>query len=269
MTRPAFAGKYVRVNGLRLHYQEWGDAGAPGIVLVHGWSTSAPVWHEIAEALSVDHHVIVPDNRGNGESEVPTAGYSISDFADDTRRLIAAAGLIRPCLVGSSWGGNIGTFMAAEHPQDISAAVLADPVYWKMTDAFQTVVPAIIARLERPEEELRRGALSQGASRQAAEREIYIARHFSAHVLSRVATENRDWALACERHLAQIALPTLVLVADPQAGGYIAQEELKHLRSVASPRVEFRLWRGVGHLMHRLAPERFIREVRAFCLAHQ
>ena len=140
MTSP-YTDRYVTVNGLRLHYQEWGKPGSPDVLLVHGWSTSAPVWHEIAEALSLDYHVIVPDNRGNGESEVPTGGFRISDYAADLVGLIDALSLARPALAGSSWGGNIGTYVAAEHPESISKAVLADPVYWKMVDAFATIVP--------------------------------------------------------------------------------------------------------------------------------
>ena len=93
---------------------------------------------------------------------------------------------------------------------------------------------------------------------------MYINYHFSPEVLRRIAVENRDWALACEDYLARAAAPTLLLAADPDAGGYISETELRHLSSVASPLVETRLWKGVGHLMHGEAPARFVREVRAF-----
>ena len=263
MTTP-YTDRFATVNGLRLHYQEWGRRGAPGVVLVHGWSTSAPIWHEVAEALSQEYHVIVPDNRGNGESQAPVEGFRISDYASDLVGLIDAAGLARPAVVGSSWGGNIGTYVADEYPESVSKVVLADPVYWKMVDAFATVVPAVSSRLERPEEEVRVEALASGATPEEAEREVYINYHFSPEVLRRIAVENRDWALACEGYLARAAVPALLLVADPDAGGYISETELRHLGAVASPLVETRLWKGVGHLMHGEAPERFVREVRAF-----
>ena len=95
MTSP-YTDRSVTVNGLRLHYQEWGRRGAPDVVLVHGWSTSAPIWHEVAEALSSGYHVIAPDNRGNGESQLPVEGFRISDYASDLVGLIEAADLVRP-----------------------------------------------------------------------------------------------------------------------------------------------------------------------------
>ena len=263
MTSP-YTDRSATVNGLRLHYQEWGRRGAPDVLLVHGWSTSAPIWHEVAEALSPDYHVIAPDNRGNGESQLPVEGFRISDYASDLVGLIEAAGLVRPAVVGSSWGGDIGTYVAVEYPEHVSKVVLADPVYWKMVDAFATVVPTVSSRLERTEEAVRAEALASGATQEAADREVYINYHFSPEVLRRIAVENRDWALACEDYLARAAAPTLLLVADPDAGGYISETELRHLSSVASPLVETRLWKGVGHLMHGEAPERFVREVRAF-----
>ena len=263
MTSP-YTDRYVTVNGLRLHYQEWGTPGSPDVVLVHGWSTSAPVWHEIAEALSPDYHVVVPDNRGNGESEVPTGGFRISDYAADLVGLIEAIGMERPALVGSSWGGNIGTYVVAEHPERISKAVLADPVYWKMVDAFATIAPPVISRLERSEVDVKDEALASGATPEKAEREVYVNFHFSPDTLCRIASENRDWSVACEGYLARASVPTLVLVADPDAGGYITGPELQHMRAVASSRVELRLWKGVGHLMHGEDPDRFVTEVREF-----
>ncbi len=263
MTAP-YADRFVTLNGLRLHYQEWGRRGSPAVLLVHGWSTSAPVWHEIAEALSPRCHVIVPDNRGNGESETPAAGFRIRDYAEDLIGLMEAADLVRPAMIGSSWGANIGTYAAAEHPGRFSKVVLADPVYWKMIDAFASIVPGITSRLERPEADVRAEALAAGAAPEKAERQVYVNYRFSPDVLRRVASENRDWALACEDYLGRVAVPTLLLVADPAAGGYISKPELRHLRAVASSMVETRLWKGVGHLMHAEAPDRFVTEVRAF-----
>ena len=262
-----YTEKFIVANGIRIHYQEWGDSSRPDVLLVHGWSTSAPIWHEIACELSSVYHVIVPDNRGNGESQVQDHGYKLSDYAEDLAKLIIEIDLVRPALVGSSWGGNIGTYMAVEHPKLISKVVLADPVYWKMIDAFKTIIPSIISRLEDSEDTIRLNALQNGADHQKAEREVYINYHFSPIVLERIATQNRDWSLESENYLASSSVPTLLLIADPEAGGYISDMEFDHIRAIASTNVEVRLWKGVGHLMHIEAPERFVREVREFLLA--
>ena len=260
---PNSSSHFVHVNGIRLHYREWGAATSPDLVLVHGWATSSVLWHDVAVALSDDYHIIAPDNRGNGESDVPEQGYHISRYAADVVELIEALGLVRPAYAGNSWGANIGTYLTAEHPELISRAVLEDPVFWKMVDAFVTVVPWVTERRERPEQ-VRAEALGQGLSVEQADRAVYVATHFSPHALVQVSSLNRDWALKCDDYLARIAVPTLVLVADPTAGGYISTEELDHHRTAASNNVQFRLWEGTGHLMHTEQPERFVREVKAF-----
>ena len=259
-----FQGKYVRVNGIDLYYRELGDPEAPDILLVHGWSTTGLVWADVARALSDSYHVVVTDNRGNGNSEVPSDGHMLSDYAEDIHQLIQALGLRRPYFVGHSWGANIGTHMAAEYPRDLSKVLLEDPVYWKMVDAFVTIIPMVLERRSLPEAEVRREALEQGLSPEQAEREVYLSRHFSPDHIAKVAEANRGWALECEHFLKRITVPTLILVGDSQAGGYITREALDHYRRIASPSVRFRLWDGVGHLMHATQPERFVQELRAF-----
>ena len=178
--------------------------------------------------------------------------------------LIHALQLRRPFFVGHSWGANIGTYIATEYPADISKAFLEDPVYWRMIDAFMTLLPQFHARHERGEAQVRSDALGSGMSAEQAEREVYLHRRFPQEALTQVAVENRDWALRCEDFLRRIAVPTLVLVGDSAAGGYILREELAYYLSIASPEVEFRFWEGVGHMMHATEPERFVRELRAY-----
>ena len=259
-----FQSRFVDVNGVRIHYREWGDDGSPDLLLVHGWGTAGVVWIDIADAISDSYHIVVPDNRGNGESGRPSSGYLIQDYAEDVHQLIGSLGLRRPFYVGHSWGANIGTYLASRYPDDISKALLEDPVYWKMVDAFVTLLPRFLDRNARPEEEVRREATVNGLSPEQVEREVYLHRRFPREALTYVITQNRDWALSCEEHLKSIAVPTLILVADAAAGGYISTEEMDHHRRIASASVEFRLWTDVGHMMHAADPDRFVKELREF-----
>ena len=255
---------FVSIDGLRIHYREWGDPALPDVLLVHGWATSSLLWHDVAEALSADSHLVAPDNRGNGESDVPESGYELARYAADVLDLSESLGLQRPAFVGNSWGANIGTYLAAEHPAAFGRFLLEDPVYRKMEDAFATVVPDVLARRERAEADLRADAEARGLQGDALERDVYLATHFLPHALEQVSTVNRSWALECDAFLARIAAPTLVLVADEHAGGYISADDLEHHRAAAADMVEFRLWKGVGHLMHAEQPERFLEELRRF-----
>lgn len=260
----SFQSKAVYANGIKIHYLEWGEATSPDLLLVHGWATTGIYWFDVAEGLSDRYHIIAPDNRGNGESEVPAGGYLLRDYAEDLRQLVRTLGLRRPFFAGNSWGANIGAFMAAEYPEEFSKVLLEDPICWKMADAFVTIIPELLARRERPESEIHEGALSRGLSAEQAQREVYLARHFSPEAITQVSTRNRDWALKCEAAFKRIGVPTLILVADQSAGGYISREELEYYRQIASPKVRFRFWEGVGHSMHASQPDRFIDELHEF-----
>ncbi len=64
--------------------------------------------------------------------------------------------------------------------------------------------------------------------------------------------------------MKRIAVPTLVLVADSNAGGYMIPEELEYYRSIAPSDLEFRLWEGVGHMMRGTKPEQYNQELAEF-----
>ena len=171
---------FTQAQGIRLHYWEWGRTGAPDLLLVHGWTSFSKTWAAVAAHFHEGYHIVAPDLRGHGESDKPATGYRLRDFVEDIRQLIENLGLDRPAYVGHSWGGNIGTMMAAQHPEAISRAFLEDPVYWKMINAFVTNLPKAIARLDWPEADIRADAIKQGLSDEQASHEVYRHHHFLA-----------------------------------------------------------------------------------------
>jgi pimeloyl-ACP methyl ester carboxylesterase len=251
--------KFVEVQGIKLHYREWGEVGKPDLVLVHGWTNFSLSWSTVAEYFENRFHIIAPDLRGHGESDKPRTGYRLRDFAEDIRQLIQALGLRRPAYAGHSWGGNIGTILASDSPALISRAFLEDPVYWRMVHAFVTALPGALARRNRPEAEIRAEAKQKGLSQIDEDLEVYRNHHFSADALTRLLTDNRDWAFRFEDHFKRIAVPTMVLVADSKAAqpGAIMREEMAYLQSIASSQVRFDFWEGVGHSMKVAKPAEY------------
>ena len=255
---------YTEVQGLRMHYREWGDPAHPDLLLVHGWTGHGGNWDTVVAAFEDRYHIIAPDNRGHGETDKPQTGYHLRDFVTDLVELIDNLKLDRPAYVGHSWGGNIGTMMAATHPEAISRAFLEDPVYWKMVNAFVTSLRQAMARHERPEAEIRAEGEADGLSPEEIDAAVYAHHHFSPHAVTRLLTDNRDWAFTCEDHMRRVAVPTLVLVGDIEAGGYMLPEELDYYREIASPDLSFRLWPDVGHMMRGTLPEQYNEELAAF-----
>jgi pimeloyl-ACP methyl ester carboxylesterase len=249
--------KFTEVQGIKLHYLEWGARGKPDLLLVHGWTSFAPSWNGVAEYFHDRCHIIAPDLRGHGESDKPQTGYRLSDFAEDIRQLIVNLNLNKPAYVGHSWGGNIGTMLAADSPELISRAFFEDPVYWRMIHAFVTSLPGALARRAKPEAEIRAEARQKGLSKADEDMEVYKAHHFSPHALTRLQTDNRDWAIAFEGYFKRIAVPTLLLAGDHKNGGAIMREEITYLQRIAPPQVKIEFWENVGHGIKAAKPAEY------------
>lgn len=256
--------KFTQVQGIKMHYWEWGRQGNPDLLLVHGWTGFGASWEGVAQHFQDRYHIVAPDLRGHGESEKPQAGFMLRDFCEDIHQLIQGLSLRKPAFVGHSWGGNIGTYMASEYADDISRAFLEDPVYWKMVNAFVTSLAQAMARHNRPEAEIRADAQKRGLSKADEDVEVYRHHHFSPHAVTRLLTDNRSWAFAAEDHLRRVKVATLVLVGDINAGAYQLPEELAYYKRIASPQVQFRFWEGVGHMMRGTKPEQYNKELAEF-----
>ena len=64
---------------LRLHYVDWGNAGKPPLLLVHGGRDHCRNWDWTAEVLRDDWHIIAPDLRGHGDSQwSPDGSYTMA-----------------------------------------------------------------------------------------------------------------------------------------------------------------------------------------------
>jgi pimeloyl-ACP methyl ester carboxylesterase len=121
------ASKTLTVNGLALHYLEWGKADAPPILCVHGYTGSAQAFNALARHLQDRFHILAPDVRGHGESVwSPTGAYQYADQAGDLAEFAKLLGLDKFVLIGTSMGGIIAMAYAAEHAERLSGLVIND-----------------------------------------------------------------------------------------------------------------------------------------------
>src|SRR5215213_3892652 len=111
---------FEHVNGVRLAYRQWtGPANAehPPVVLLHGVLQSGEGMRHLAEQLSLDREVLVPDLRGRGDSDRPDDRYDPPTMADDVAGLIDRLGIERPALIGRLHGGLVAYHLAARRPE--------------------------------------------------------------------------------------------------------------------------------------------------------
>lgn len=121
---------FVQVDGARVHYQEFGDASKPTIVLIHGYTASLYVWKTVAPMLAdAGFHIVALDLLGFGYSEKPSwFDYAISSQARVVARFMNRLGIGRATIVGSSYGGAVAATLALDYPERVEKLVLVDTV---------------------------------------------------------------------------------------------------------------------------------------------
>jgi pimeloyl-ACP methyl ester carboxylesterase len=120
---------FEHVNGVRLAYRHWtgpSNHQHPPVVLLHGVLQSGEGMRHLAEQLSLDREVLVPDLRGRGDSDRPDDGYDPPTMADDVAELIGRLGIERPALIGRLHGGLVAYHLAARQPELVCGLVLGD-----------------------------------------------------------------------------------------------------------------------------------------------
>ena len=119
--------KFVQVNGLRLHYRDFGSEGKPVLLFMHGLTGNAHCFDHVAPQFARTHHVLTLDFRGHGDSEWHRDGeYDFRRQVSDTTALLEALNVSKVSLIGSSLGGAVAMVLAAIKPDLVVRVVLND-----------------------------------------------------------------------------------------------------------------------------------------------
>jgi 3-oxoadipate enol-lactonase len=118
--------RFLRVNGIVVHWRETGPAGAPAVIFANSLGTDFRIWDEVANALAGRYRIVTYDKRGHGLSDEPAGPYSIDNFASDTLALIDHLGIETFAFVGLSVGGMIAQKVAVRAANRLKALVLCD-----------------------------------------------------------------------------------------------------------------------------------------------
>ena len=122
-----YLSRHTVVRSLRFHFSEWGEPGAPEILLLHGGNQSAHSWDLVSLHLSDRFHVFALDQRGHGDSEwARDQDYSIDARALDALAFLEDQGLEAPAIMGHSMGGMVTTTLAIKEPDLARGLVLVD-----------------------------------------------------------------------------------------------------------------------------------------------
>ncbi len=111
-------------DGVTLAYERAGPADAPTVAFVEGLGYGRWMWRWQRDALADDYDVVVPDNRGTGDSDAPEGPYTVEEMAADLDAVLADAGVESAHVVGASMGGMIALAYALDFDRAESLALL-------------------------------------------------------------------------------------------------------------------------------------------------
>ena len=107
-------------DGTAIHYEWYPSAAqdAPSILLSHGYSATASMWHGQIKALTTTHNLITWDMRGHGRSASPEDpnAYSEQLSVDDMAGILRECGVERAIIGGLSLGGYMTLAFHLAHP---------------------------------------------------------------------------------------------------------------------------------------------------------
>jgi pimeloyl-ACP methyl ester carboxylesterase len=122
--------RYFLSHRLRLHYVDWGNAGAPPLILLHGGNDHARSWDDVARHLRSDFHIVAPDLRGHGDSDwSPDGNYSITAHVIDLAELIQRESLAPVSIVAHSFGARVSLRYAGIFPETVARLVAIEGLF--------------------------------------------------------------------------------------------------------------------------------------------
>ncbi|CAO4185055.1 alpha/beta fold hydrolase [Methylorubrum extorquens] len=273
-------GRFMTVNGVRLHYFEQGQ-GDP-LVLIHGNGTMIQDFlvSGIVDQLAKRHRVIIIDRPGYGYSERPRALWTPRAHATLYQTALERLCVSQAVVLGHSWGSLVAVALALQAPQLVRSLVLASGYYYPtlradvflfsppaipvIGDVMRYTVSPVIGRLILP------GLIkAMFAPADVPERFDRLMPKELMLRPSQLRAAVEDAALMTpvtvelQQHYRELTLPVVIIAgADDQIADVGRQSERLHRELPGS---EFIAIPGQGHMIHHLAPDQVIGAIeRAF-----
>jgi pimeloyl-ACP methyl ester carboxylesterase len=276
---------------LRLHYVDWGNPGAPPLLLLHGGQDHCRSWDWVAQALRADFHIIAPDLRGHGDSQWPSDGnYRVSAFIYDLAQLIHQQDLAPLSILAHSLGGNIAVRYTGIYPETVRRLVAIEGLGLPPKVATIRDVKAIEHRMSDWIGEQRRlstrqprryASIEQALTRMREENGFLSpdqALHLTQHGVSQNEDGSYSWKFdnyirsipptdltgaEVQRLWGKISCPTLLVYGQESWDSNPALDG--RLQYFANARVS--LYERAGHWVHHDRLEAFVEEAADFLRA--
>ena len=260
------------LNGsIELNVTEAGLPSAPPILLLHGITSYSGTWDWLVPDLAKHFRVLGLDFRGHGKSDRAADQYFSSGYISDAVTVLEQVAGQPAIVMGHSLGGATTAALAQRHPELLKAAIMEDPALGlggsgkpalegnSLLTTFKLMresVPRLQASgitVNRLVDILTATPSASGGTfgdilhasgiEQMAESMLKV----DASVLDPVLTSNIEAFL---NPAMPLAVPSLIVCADPAKPDALASPELANAFADISPATEVFVVEGAGHLIH-------------------
>lgn len=252
--------KRAEIHGISLAWREAGSGLA--VVFAHGHPFDHTMWEPQVSALSWKYHVITPDLRGYGASQVANADtITLETMAMDIRALLDHLHIDRAVVAGLSMGGQVAMAFADMFPERLAGLVLA------ATFAEGETSEGVAARRAMAERFVAEGSVLPGGEmlpRLLALASVKRDPALAVKVFTMIANAPPAGAAAALRGramrqdyiepLTRVSVPALIAVGSEDK--YVSLERAEKMRA-AIPGSRLEIFNGAGHMPNLEAPERF------------
>ncbi len=264
------AGRFVTVDGVRLHYLERGE-GSP-VVLLHGNVVTAEDFRTsgVLDLLAAQHRVIAFDRPGFGYSDRPHgSAWSARKQADLLRQAFVMLGINRPVVLGHSLGAAVTLALALNHPEAVRALVLLSGYYYPSLRAdvllsSPAAIP-ILGDLLRYSILPLLGKLMQPLLLKGMFAPLPVPASFATGSTpdmsirpGQIRAESQDGvamipgAMAMRHHYQELTMPVVIMAGTKDRVVNVKQPRQLHAQI---PHSILRMVPGVGHMLHYAVPE--------------
>jgi aminoacrylate hydrolase len=115
----------LETQGISLYYELHGKPSEPPVLLITGLGGVGRSWGEQVQRFADGHYVVLPDQRGTGQTTHAQDGYTTQQLADDMAALVDHLRLGPVHVVGASTGGAIAQYLALEHAEIVRSLTIS------------------------------------------------------------------------------------------------------------------------------------------------
>lgn len=251
---------------MELHFTEFGSSSAKPLIILHGFFASSRNWRQIADSLSADFHVYVPDMRNHGSSpRHPIMDYP--SMASDLLQLVDRLGLQKIHLLGHSMGGKAAMWFALNWRDRIERLVIADvaPVAYghsfeRTIQALKSLPLTVMKNRKQAEEWLSADIPDLGYRQFLLQNLVLTGSHYQWRIDLDVfaATAPLITSFPTSEHLP-VYVGKCLFIAGAESD-FVKEHDVRFL----FPKAELVYLPNAGHWLHAQQPEMFIDKVGNF-----